>query len=76
MFLAAAAKLGVVAVPVNYRFTDEEAAYITRHCDAVAAVHRQRAGRDVPPHPGGDPDVRTVFVHGGPRPRWCGPRLG
>ena len=30
----AARKLGVTAVPLNYRLSDEEAAYVTDHCDA------------------------------------------
>ena len=68
LFLTAAAKLGVIAVPVNYRFTDDEAAYVTRHSDSVAVFtdtelaamfHRIRAAT---------PDVRTVFVHDGPGP--------
>ena len=31
----AARKLGVTAVPLNYRLSDEEAAYVTDHCDAT-----------------------------------------
>ncbi len=31
----AARKLGVTAVPLNYRLTDEEATYVTDHCDAT-----------------------------------------
>ncbi len=30
----AARKLGVTAVPLNYRLSDEEATYVTDHCDA------------------------------------------
>jgi acyl-CoA synthetase (AMP-forming)/AMP-acid ligase II len=30
-----ARKLGVTAVPLNYRLSDEEAAYVTDHCDAT-----------------------------------------
>ncbi len=30
----AARKLGLTAVPLNYRLSDEEAAYVTDHCDA------------------------------------------
>lgn len=30
----AARKIGVTAVPLNYRLSDEEAAYVTDHCDA------------------------------------------
>ena len=31
----AARKVGVTAVPLNYRLSDEEAAYVTDHCDAT-----------------------------------------
>ena len=31
----AARKVGATAVPLNYRFSDEEAAYVTDHSDAV-----------------------------------------
>ncbi len=31
----AARKLGVTAVPLNYRLSDEEATYVTDHCDAT-----------------------------------------
>ena len=31
----AARKVGATAVPLNYRFSDEEAAYVTDHCDAT-----------------------------------------
>jgi fatty-acyl-CoA synthase/long-chain acyl-CoA synthetase len=33
-FVNAARKLGATAVPLNYRLSDEEAAYVTDHCDA------------------------------------------
>jgi len=42
----AARKLGVTAVPLNYRLSDDESAYVTDHCDAtvvyVDAEMRQR----------------------------------
>ncbi len=31
----AARKIGVTAVPLNYRLSAEEAAYVTDHCDAT-----------------------------------------
>jgi acyl-CoA synthetase (AMP-forming)/AMP-acid ligase II len=34
-FINAARKIGAVAVPINYRLTDDEAAYVTDHCDAT-----------------------------------------
>ncbi len=36
--VSAARKLGVTAVPLNYRLSDEEAAYVTDHCDATVVV--------------------------------------
>ena len=33
----AARKIGAVAVPLNYRLTEEEAAYVADNCDAVVA---------------------------------------
>ena len=35
MLINAARKLGVTAVPLNYRLSDEEATYVTDHCDAT-----------------------------------------
>jgi long-chain acyl-CoA synthetase len=35
IMINAARKLGVTAVPLNYRLSDEEAAYVTDHCDAT-----------------------------------------
>ena len=35
VMMNAARKLGVTAVPLNYRLSDEEAAYVTDHCDAT-----------------------------------------
>ncbi|MEJ7560963.1 MAG: AMP-binding protein [Ilumatobacteraceae bacterium] len=34
-FVNAARKAGVTAVPLNYRLADDEAAYVTDHCDAT-----------------------------------------
>ncbi len=35
MVIDAARKIGVTAVPLNYRLSHEEAAYVTDHCDAT-----------------------------------------
>ena len=35
LMVNAARKLGVTAVPLNYRLSDEEAAYVVDHCDAT-----------------------------------------
>jgi acyl-CoA synthetase (AMP-forming)/AMP-acid ligase II len=66
--IGAARKAGVVAVPVNYRLTADEALYVVGHSDAsiayVAAGHApmfaalaERLGR-----------LRHVIVYGGPPP--------
>ncbi|MFT3854357.1 MAG: AMP-binding protein [Ilumatobacteraceae bacterium] len=34
LMINAARKLGITAVPLNYRLSDEEAQYVTDHCDA------------------------------------------
>jgi acyl-CoA synthetase (AMP-forming)/AMP-acid ligase II len=63
--LVAAEKIGATAVPLNYRLTDEESAYIIGHCDATAAFadaefagRFDRIGPDLP-------SLRTVFVADG-----------
>jgi long-chain acyl-CoA synthetase len=35
LIVNAARKIGATAVPLNYRLSDEEAAYVTDHCDAT-----------------------------------------
>ncbi len=35
MMVNAARKIGATAVPLNYRLSPEEAAYVTDHCDAT-----------------------------------------
>src|SRR5262245_66578906 len=35
LLIHAARKIGAIAVPVNYRFSDEEAAFVTDHSDAA-----------------------------------------
>ena len=64
----AARKLGTTAVPLNYRLSDEEAAYVVDHCDAtVAFVDAEMApmfGRiraEIP-------KVTSVLVFDGPTP--------
>ncbi len=68
VFLDAARKLGVTGVPVNYRFADEEAAYVTDHSDAIAvfvdaelAPMFQRIRAEIP-------KVTTAYVFGGSLP--------
>ncbi len=64
----AARKVGATAVPLNYRLSDEEAAYVTDHSDAkiVYVDHAyaslfERIRADVP-------QVETVLVFDGPAP--------
>src|SRR3954451_15069718 len=64
----AARKLGVTAVPLNYRLSDEEAAYVTDHCDASIvyvdaefAPMFQRIRADIP-------KVRHILVFDGEIP--------
>ena len=57
LLVNAARKIGTVAVPVNYRLADDEAAYVVDHCDAtVAYVDAESApmfGAPPGPHPQG-----------------------
>jgi fatty-acyl-CoA synthase/long-chain acyl-CoA synthetase len=64
----ASRKIGSTAVPLNYRLSDEEAAYVTDHSDAelvyVDAAYAplfERIRRDLP-------KVRDVLVFDGPAP--------
>ena len=66
--MAAARKLGAVAVPLNYRLTPQEASYIIGHCDAAIAYMDAEYA-----HLAGGPDgapgrLRHVLVFGGPPP--------
>jgi acyl-CoA synthetase (AMP-forming)/AMP-acid ligase II len=64
----AARKLGVTAVPLNYRLSDDEAAYVTDHCDAtVVYVDAEFAGmfERIRPH---IPKVTNVLVFDGAAP--------
>lgn len=64
----AARKVGATAVPLNYRLSDEEAAYVTDHSDAgivyVDAAYAplfERVRADIP-------KVETILVFDGPAP--------
>jgi len=58
-------KVGVTAVPLNYRLSPDEAAYVVDHCDATIAVvdaeHAPMFERIRPEIP----KVATVLVYGG-----------
>jgi acyl-CoA synthetase (AMP-forming)/AMP-acid ligase II len=64
----AARKIGVTSVPLNYRLTPEEAAYIVDDCDAAAVY----VDADLAAHFAGvrplAPKVRHWLVFGGPAP--------
>ena len=62
-------KIGTTAVPLNYRLSDEEAAYVTDHCDADIvyvdaefAAMFERIRHQIP-------KVREILVFDGPAPR-------
>jgi fatty-acyl-CoA synthase/long-chain acyl-CoA synthetase len=61
-------KVGAVSVPLNYRLSDEEAAYVVDHCDAevvcVDAEHAPLFARIR----GSIPNVREILVFDGPVP--------
>ena len=68
VMVSAARKVGVTAVPLNYRLSDEEAAYVTDHCDATIvyvdaefAPMFERIRADIP-------KVDQVLVYDGPAP--------
>ena len=48
----AARKIRATAVPINYRLSDDEAAYVVDHCDAVGGGRRCRVRRDCSPASG------------------------
>ena len=65
VMIGAARKLGVTAVPLNYRLSDDESAYVTDHCDATVvfvdadnAATFERIRSQVP-------KVKTILVYGG-----------
>lgn len=67
----AARKLGVTAVPLNYRLSDDEAAYVTDHCDATVvyvdadyAPMFQRIADRIP-------KIKQVLVYDGVAPEKC-----
>ncbi len=72
VLMNAARKIGATAVPLNYRLSDEEAAYVTDHSDAevvyvdaefAALFERIRAET---------PKVQTILVYDGPVPAGMG----
>src|SRR5215475_15171496 len=62
-------KLGVVAVPLNYRLTAAEARFIVAHSDACVAYVDAEYAHLMPVPRGGRPgNLRHVLVYGGAAP--------
>ena len=64
-FIHAARKLGLVAVPVAYRFNAEEMQYVIDNCDATLVVVDAEQARQVAAVRDQLPKVREVVVFGG-----------
>ena len=69
VLLCAAQRLGATAVPVNYRFTDPEAAYVIAHSDATLVFVDAELAPMVGRIRGEIPAVRSVLVFGGECPQ-------
>ena len=67
----AARKLGLVAVPLSYRFNAEEMAYVIDNSDATTVVVDAEQAPLVAEVRGEIPKVRTVVVFGGAVPDGC-----
>ena len=64
----AARKLGMVAVPLSYRFTADEMAYVIENSDATLVVTDAEQAESVMAAVAGVPRVRAVVVFGGEVP--------
>ncbi len=64
----AARKLGVTAVPLNYRLSDDEAAYVTDHCDATIVYVDAEFASTFERIRDQIPQVQHVLVFDGPAP--------
>jgi len=67
----AARKLGLVAVPLSYRFTADEMAFVIADSDATTVVVDAVQAPLVASVRDRIPSVREVVVHGGDVPRGC-----
>ncbi|HEY3830841.1 MAG TPA: AMP-binding protein [Acidimicrobiia bacterium] len=65
----AARKLGMVAVPLSYRFTADEMAYVIENSDATLVVTDAEQADSVMAAVSGVPRVRAVVVFGGATPQ-------
>ena len=64
----AARKLGVTAVPLNYRLSDDEAAYVTDHCDATIVYVDAEFASTFERIRDQIPQVQHILVFDGPAP--------
>ena len=64
----AARKLGMVAVPLSYRFTSDEMAYVVDNSDATTVVIDAEVATVLAAARAGIPKVRKVVVFGGDTP--------
>jgi len=62
----AARKLGITAVPLNYRLSDEETAYVTDHCDASIVYVDAEFAETFERVRGSIPQVQSILVFDGP----------
>jgi acyl-CoA synthetase (AMP-forming)/AMP-acid ligase II len=67
-FVNASRKLGSTSVPLNYRLSDEEAAYVTDHCDATTVYVDAEYAPLFERIRGEIPKVRNVLVFDGDAP--------
>jgi acyl-CoA synthetase (AMP-forming)/AMP-acid ligase II len=67
----AARKLGMVAVPLSYRFNGEEMAYVIDNSDATTVVVDAEQAAIVARVRGEIPKARSVVVYGGAVPEGC-----
>jgi fatty-acyl-CoA synthase/long-chain acyl-CoA synthetase len=66
--VVAARKVGATAVPLNYRLSDEEAAYVTDHSDATVVYVDAEYAPLFERVRGEIPKVRDILVFDGPAP--------
>jgi fatty-acyl-CoA synthase/long-chain acyl-CoA synthetase len=66
--IVAARKAGATAVPLNYRLSDEESAYVVDHCDATVVYVDAEFAPLFERIRGDIPKVRDIFVFDGPTP--------
>jgi fatty-acyl-CoA synthase/long-chain acyl-CoA synthetase len=64
----AARKIGVTAVPLNYRLAPDEAAFVTDHCDAVIVYADAEYAELFTSIRNELPKVESIVIYGGPAP--------